>query len=529
MTTSTVASDKAKIKKTALFPSPRWQNILLWGVPLALLIIAFGMRLYNLGQPFDHDGYDEGVYWQSLLAMRAGYTLYQQIFYSQPPFFLLSTYPIFALFGSTLWSARLGIALVSLVGFLGAYLMGKALSGRLGAIVAMLLLVVDPLYFSQSQKIEAEVSSAAFSFVAVGAAYLWWENPEGTAGVGNNDTSLYLAALSGITLSLGVLCKLLSVTSIVPIAMLVLARLWQIWRKQLGTNRRRRSLRPIIILIIASIVTALLLLLPFLGSSTAMFRDVVMFHTDARITLINNQVHNIQILQNFAQTNLLLLIAAAYGLVVALIRRDWRVIPLLAWTFVSLALLWEEVPLFYRHFITLIPPLIAIAIMGIGGGVDPSPVKGFLSKFKLPFVMPSLAVLLILAVVVTDIQTYQPYYQYSVIRGNDSFAHLEAHVANDVRNSITPDQLVVTDGQFVAALADRNTPPDLVDTSIVRIVSGYMTNQQLINEASQPQVHAVLFFMDRLRLPQLKAFYTWVTQHFHLKYDYGHGKQLWVR
>ncbi len=536
-----------------MLPSPRWQNILLWGVPLALLIIAFGMRLYNLGQPFDHDGYDEGVYWQSLLAMRAGYTLYQQIFYSQPPFFLLSTYPIFALFGSTLWSARLGIALVSLVGFLGAYLMGKALSGRLGAIAAMLLLVVDPLYFSQSQKIEAEVSSAAFSFVAVGAAYLWWENPEGTAGVGNSDTSLYIAALSGITLSLGILCKLLSVTSIVPIAMLVLARLWQIWRKQPGTRRCRvgagearggvgalagvlvgaRVLRPIIMLIIASIVTALLLLLPFLGSSTVMFRDVVMFHTDARVVLINNQVHNIQVLQNFAQTNLLLLIAAAYGLVAALLRRDWRVIPLLAWTLISLALLWEEVPLFYRHYITLIPPLIAIAIMGlrggIGGGVGTSPVKGFLSKFKLPIIMPSLAVLLILAVVVTDIQTYQPYYQYSVIRGNDSFAHLEAHVANDLRNSITPDQLVVTDGQFVAALADRNTPPDLVDTSIVRIVSGYMTNQQLINEASQPQVHAVLFFMDRLCLPQLKAFYTWVTQHFHLKYDYGHGKQLWVR
>src|SRR5712691_10859956 len=150
MITSKVTGNEAKIKKTALLPSPRWQKMLLWGVPLALLIIAFGMRLYNLGQPFDHDGYDEGVYWQSLLAMRAGYTLYQQIFYSQPPFFLLSTYPIFALFGSTLWSARLGIALVSLVGFLGAYLMGKALSGRLAAIAAMLLMVVDPLYFSQS-------------------------------------------------------------------------------------------------------------------------------------------------------------------------------------------------------------------------------------------------------------------------------------------------------------------------------------------------------------------------------------------
>ena len=78
-------------------------------------------------------------------------------------------------------------------------------------------------------------------------------------------------------------------------------------------------------------------------------------------------------------------------------------------------------------------------------------------------------------------------------------------------------------------MATRNTPPDLVDTSIVRIVTGYVTLQQLVHDASQPQVHAVLFFMDRLHLPQLAAFYAWVAQHFHLKYRYGPGKELWVR
>ena len=79
----------------------------------ALLALAVWMRLYNLGQPFDHDGYDEGVYWQTLRSMSAGYTLYQQIFYSQPPFFILSAYPFFALLGNTLWSARFGIAMLS--------------------------------------------------------------------------------------------------------------------------------------------------------------------------------------------------------------------------------------------------------------------------------------------------------------------------------------------------------------------------------------------------------------------------------
>src|SRR6266567_4128328 len=116
--------------ETAQVHRLRWQAILFWAAALALFLLAAGMRLYNLGLLFDRDGYDEGVYWQSLRAMSAGHPLYQQIFYSQPPFFLLSAFPSFALLGGTLWSGRLGIALVSLLGMLGAFLLGKALAER---------------------------------------------------------------------------------------------------------------------------------------------------------------------------------------------------------------------------------------------------------------------------------------------------------------------------------------------------------------------------------------------------------------
>ena len=498
-------------------PAFRWQLVLYWGVLLALLAIALGMRLYGLGLPFDRDGYDEGVYWQTLLSMHAGYTLYQQIFYSQPPFFILSTYPFYILFGSTLWSARLGIALVSLLGLAGALSMGKALSGRLGAIAAVFLLVIDPLYLSQSQKIQAEVSSTAFSFLAVGAAYLWWEIPEGAVGFS-------LAAISGVALSLGILCKLLSVTSIVPISLLLLARLWQIWRKKPGTNWR--SLRPMILLVIASVGTMLVVLLPFLGAYASMVQDVITFHTDAKSVLINDYAPNMYMLQTFLLSNLPLVIAAFVGLISAMLRRDWRVIPLVAWIFVTTYMLMSVVPLFSRHFIALDPPLIAMAVMGVSRTF---PADDFLSRYKLSKIMPALAVLLILFIGVMELLQYPLYYRNAKQQGSHASTRLQMQVASDLRNAITPGQLVVTDGQFETALADRRTPPGLVDTSMVRIDSGYLTQQQLESEASQPNVHAVLFFKDRLRLPQVAGFYTWVTQHFHLKYWYGPGKELWVR
>src|SRR5216117_3322631 len=154
MSTGTVINNTATGETTQV-PRFRWQTMLFWGAALTLFLLATGMRLYNLGLLFDRDGYDEGVYWQSLRAMSAGHPLYQQIFYSQPPFFLLSVYPFFTLFGSTLWSARFGIAMISLLGLVGAFLLGKALSGRAGAIAAFLLLVVDPFYLAQSQTIQA--------------------------------------------------------------------------------------------------------------------------------------------------------------------------------------------------------------------------------------------------------------------------------------------------------------------------------------------------------------------------------------
>src|SRR5579863_8478015 len=99
MAANTISNERLNTGKVARVEHPRWQNVVLWSIVLALVVAAVAMRLYQLGVPFDRDGYDEGVYWQSLRAMGAGFSLYHQIFYSHPPFFLLSTYPFFAIFG----------------------------------------------------------------------------------------------------------------------------------------------------------------------------------------------------------------------------------------------------------------------------------------------------------------------------------------------------------------------------------------------------------------------------------------------
>lgn len=513
MATRTVVEDNTK-PDTATPPYLRRLLPLLISVAaLALLAIGIWLRLRQLGLPFDRDSYDEGVYWQTLRAMSAGYPLYQQTFYSQPPFFLLSIFPTYLLFGSTIWSARLGIALISVLGLLGALLLGKALRGRIGAIAALLLLVVDPLYLRESQTLQAEAPSVALSLLAVGLAYLWWERPESLSG-------LVLAILCAITLALGIYSKLLVVTALVPVGLLMLAHLWRIYRRPLSTWRNRISgSRSILWAMVAFLLVTLLLFLPFLGSFYALWQGMVTFHTAAGETLKSQHAGN----RPLIMTALLTLsgFAALYGTLAALLRRDWRVLPLLAWLLVTLFLLWRQVPLFAHHLVALGPPLIALAVMGIG----PLQLKRK-HLLTLANAATAFALVLILLVTATNAQVTRNY--FSVQRAKSAIASsTDTRVVQDLRQATQPGQLVVTDAQFIAALADRNTPPSLVDTSTVRIDTRYLTAQQLIDESSRSQVQAVLFYTGRLK--NVPVFHSWVAQHFKLARNYGGGKELWVK
>jgi hypothetical protein len=136
--------------------------------------------------------------------------------------------------------------------------------------------------------------------------------------------------------------------------------------------------------------------------------------------------------------------------------------------------------------------------------------------------------ILVLCQVVSNIQAIQSFYDNSYADAHTNSTQSNMYVAQDLQQVTQQDQLVITDAQFIAALVDRSTPASLVDTSNVRIFTGYVTTQQLIEEASQPQVHAILFYQDRLDLMG-PSFYNWVQQHFHLAYHYGDKKELWVK
>lgn len=510
-TTSNTAVEETSKKRSHMLLS----NILTALVALCLLSISVWMRLRNLGLPFDRDSYDEGVYWQSLRAMGSGYHLYQQVFYSQPPFFLLSIFPTYMLFGQTLWSARLGIALVSFVGLLGAFLLGYALSGRIGALVALLLLTIDPLYLQQSQTIQAEAPFVAFALVAVGAAYLWWKHPCGIRG-------MVYAAFAGAALSLSIFCKLLGLATLVPISLLFLAQLWRISRQEPRT--RVVAARSLIVGIVSFVLISLAMIVPFAVAFPQMVQGVISFHTAAGKVYQYTKADNPSQIKH-ALTSLLAL-AALYGTVVALLRRDWRVLPLLAWFAATALLLWQQAPLFAHHEVAFVAPLIGLAVLGI------SPIIITKQPSQLLYTGATvLMVLLVLLLSVVNLTTIQHYYRSQQnISTTITVARWDVNTAHDVQSVTAPNQLVITDAQFIVALAHRDTDPLLVDTSTVRVVTGYLTPQQLLTEAQKPNVHTVLFYTGRLlHMKNIAIFYLWLKQHYHLVHNYAPGKELWTK
>ena len=142
-----------------------------------------------------------------------------------------------------------------------------------------------------------------------------------------------------------------------------------------------------------------------------------------------------------------------------------------------------------------------------------------------------IAVLIILFVTVGNWTAAEHYYQTERADSTTiSVAKWDVGVAQDLQSVTQPDQLVITDAQFLAALANRSTDPQLVDTSAVRVDTHFLTAQQLITEASRPQVHAVLFYSGRLlRIKDITIFYTWLKQHFRLVHHYYAGKELWIK
>jgi hypothetical protein len=90
-----------------------------------------------------------------------------------------------------------------------------------------------------------------------------------------------------------------------------------------------------------------------------------------------------------------------------------------------------------------------------------------------------------------------------------------------------PDDVILTDSQGIAFLAQRDVPPEMTDTSFVRIATHYITAREVVSVSERHHVRAVLLWTGRLNsMPELVH---WAADHFPRKESFGEGKVLYLR
>ncbi|MDO8583161.1 MAG: hypothetical protein Q7R51_01375 [bacterium] len=133
----------------------------------AVLVLLTILMLFNLSK-LNHPAteFDEGVYLATFQLANAGYPLYSETFFSQPPGFFTVINPLFTAFGETLQSGRLSILLWSFVGLLAIFWIGYEI-GFLGfALITIICLYSIPLYTTEIITFHADSVPAVFSLLA---------------------------------------------------------------------------------------------------------------------------------------------------------------------------------------------------------------------------------------------------------------------------------------------------------------------------------------------------------------------------
>jgi hypothetical protein len=265
--------------------------------------------------------------------------------------------------------------------------------------------------------------------------------------------------------------------------------------------------------VVGALVGGAVVLAPFAGSFGALWDQVVRFHIVAARAEPAGLLHNARIIAGGMKT---LGVPALLTLALALWRRAWRMVPPLLWLGASGLLLVRQAPLFDHHIVLVIPCLALIAALGLT--LLPRPTGEQAQRWLAPGFSAVLALCLLIGV------TLGVRSAWSDARGPSADT---AQIVGAIASFTTPGQPIVTDDQYAAALADRSTPPELVDTSSVRIAAKYLTAAQLEAILSRPDTRFVVLASGRLQLTP--GFMPWLTANYRELVDLGAGRGIYER
>jgi len=485
-------------------------------LPMIALAIAVRLAYTNLGQ-YD-PSYDAGVYLESARMMRRGYPLYQVIFDSQPPLWLIQGSLSFHWFGESVLAGQLVTATAGLVTVAATMTATAQLCGWSGGLIAGVLVMSSPLQLKLSRIVTADLPSVAFAAVGMALAAHYFR-------IGRRP---WLIAAS-LAATCSVLVKLPGLYTFPALGLMVIARWWR--EPALNYHRLARAVAWDSLIISGVFAGTTLTVLLMMGAGDV-WNQVVSFHSAARAVFPSLAIgQKCSLMLGFVDGERLLAYAAPFA-VLSVLGGLEGLAPLLWASCTFIGLLYNR-PLFDHHMVALIPPIAMAA--GVGwtqfwkwsrAMVEWSRRKNNLagSVIGIAGVLGISAGILILAeqlrIAWTKAIALEALPQAAVDSPDLKLARL---IAARTR----PDDVILTDAQGIAFLAQRDVPPEITDTSFVRIATRYITARDVVSLSERRHVHAVLLWTGRLNsMPEVAR---WAADHFPHQESFGGGQVLYLR
>ena len=476
-------------------------------VVAAVVILELAVLYASLGYS---DFYDEGVYLQSARMMVRGYHLYTAIFDSQPPLWLPLIYCSFRLGGLNLFAAQSLIAVTGLMTTIAAAFATRQLAGWGAAGLA-----AGAVFFSPMEvwlpRVSPEIPAIALGTVAMAFAIRYVRR--------GSYISLCFAA---ILVACSILVKLLGLFTLPALILMVGARHWELagisW-----SQKGKLLLKDALFVLGISTIIIIACMLEF--GLMNVWRQAVEFHWSARSALFAGSIaHRSKFVASVILGDGLPGMIALFAILS--IYAGPEGIALIGWIFFTTAGLLSQQPLYEHHLVVLIPPIAIAGAVGweyiprfgerLRNRWDGTP-KADLTNALILFMDVTLILLLFSAFgvcIATTIANPRPLYRSDVA------------AAQMIRRLTTPNETILTDAQGIAFLADRDVPPELTDTSFLRIAAGYLTLGDVVAYSERRDVRLVLLWSGRLAsIPGMKQ---WLDENFPYHRALGDDHELYM-
>ena len=507
-------------KELNLEPYQKIKNLFLVSLKflfIVLLLLYAYTRLHNLNGRFSYD-YDEGVYLQTAKQFINGYPLYSQVFLSQPPFFIYFISFFLFVFGENVYAGRLTIAFFSIVGGIVAFFISKELTkSKSAAMLSLIVLMLDNVFLYYSRAVEGEVPNVVLSLIAMFFMLKFIKNKE----------SIYIF-VSGLFLSLAMLTKFFAASTAFSLLLFLFVYSFLSNKRLVFSEKKIRTFVKHIAFFVAGGLLPLLILLPYFFNFSSFYNQLFSFHLHkpAGESALGKLIQ----IKDYFSSDPSILLFGIVGLIIAIVTFNAGALLISLWLFSSTTMLvLLPQPLWYHHPVIIVPPLAILSSVAFDFVIRTG--KSLNSRIRKDHSKNLILLVLSFILFVLPFILYLAYIPKLI--NNDAQIvfykqnALESDVVKLLDNITKKTDWIISDDQLTVFVADRNMPPELCDTSFMRISSGYLTANELINLSEKYNVKVIIFWTGRLI--QLKDFLNYTQRNFKCLKKFGDNQLVYIR